>query len=60
VLGGDSVIDWLEHFGTEHGIGAADLERFDQLARPNWLKPAIPAPPSWPPVSEAAPPGSTG
>lgn len=59
VLGGDSIIDWLMHFGSEHGLNAADLERFDQLAKPNWLKPAIPCPPSWPPIPEAAPPGST-
>jgi hypothetical protein len=58
VLGGDSVIDWLEHFGTEHGLGPSDLERFDQLAKPNWLKPAFPTPPSWPPIPEAAPPGT--
>ena len=31
------MIEWLEHFGTEHGVGSADLERFDQLAKPNWL-----------------------
>ena len=58
VLGGDSVTNWLEHFGTQHGVGPADLERFDALAKPNWLKPAIPSPPSWPPSPEAAPPGS--
>jgi hypothetical protein len=58
VLGGDSVIDWLAHFGTVHGLGAADLERFDALAKPNWLKPAIPTQSSWPPTPEAAPPGS--
>jgi len=58
VLGGDSVIDWLEHFGTEHGVGAGDLERFDQLAEPDWLRPAIPSLPSWPPVAEAAQPGA--
>jgi hypothetical protein len=55
VLGGDSLIDWLEHFGTVHGLGAANLERFDDLAKSNWLKPAIPTPPSWPPIPEAAP-----
>jgi hypothetical protein len=58
VLGGDSVIGWLEHFGTVHGLGTADLERFDALAKPNWLKPAMPSPPSWPPISEAEPPGT--
>lgn len=58
VLGGDSVIDWLEHFGVDHGFGAADLERFDRLTKPNWLKPAIPSPPSWPPLPKATPPGT--
>jgi hypothetical protein len=58
VLGGDSLIDWLGHFGSEHGLGPSDLERFDELAKPNWLKSAIPTPPSWPPIPEAAPPGS--
>jgi hypothetical protein len=57
VVGGDSVIDWLEHFGVEHGLGPADLGRFDELAKPNWLKSAIPTAPSWPPIPEAAPPG---
>jgi hypothetical protein len=57
VLGGDSLLDWLEHFGTVHGLGAADLERFDELVKPDWLKPAIPTAPSWPPIPEAAPPG---
>ena len=59
VLGGDSVIDWLEHFGCEHGLGPRDLKRFDELAKPNWLKPAIATPPSWPPIPEPAPPGTT-
>jgi hypothetical protein len=58
VLGGVSVIDGLGHFGTEHGLAPAALERFDELAKPNWLKPAIPSPRSWPPVPEAAPEGS--
>ena len=59
VLGGDSAIEWVEHFGIEHGLGPADLARFDELVKPNWLKPAIPTPPSWPPIPEAAPPGTT-
>ena len=58
VLGGDSVIGWLEHFGGEHGFGRADLERFDELAKPNWLKPAIPTAPSWPQIPEPAQPGT--
>ena len=60
LIGGDSVIEWLEHFGSEHGLNAADLARFDELARPNWLKGAIPTPPSWPPIRDAAAPDSEG
>ena len=52
LIGGDSVIEWLQHFGPEHGLGPADLARFDALSTPNWLKPAMPAVPSWPPLSE--------
>ena len=48
------MIEWLEHFGPEHGLNTADLARFDELARPNWLKGAIPTPPSWPPIRKAA------
>jgi hypothetical protein len=53
LIGGDSVIEWLEHFGSEHGLSASDLARFDALTKPNWLRGAIPTPPSWPPVHEA-------
>ncbi len=60
LIGGDSVIEWLEHFGPEHGLAASDLERFDELARSNWLKGAIPTPPSWPPIRDAAAPDSEG
>jgi hypothetical protein len=59
VVGGHSMIQWLEHFGAEHGVAPADLERFDDLVKPNWLKPAIPTQPSWPPIPEAAPPGTS-
>ena len=48
LTGGDSVIEWLEQFGNEHGLGPRDLVRFDELAKPNWLRPAIPASPTWP------------
>jgi hypothetical protein len=58
VIGGESVIEWLEHFGTEHGLNPADLAGFDELARPNWLRGAIPTPPSWPPIHEAPAPDS--
>jgi hypothetical protein len=56
LVGGDSVIEWLEHFGPEHGLGSADLARFDRLTRPNWLQAAIPTARSWPPIGEAASP----
>ena len=52
LIGGDSVIEWLQHFGAEHGFGPGDLARFDALSKPNWLKPAMPAVPSWPPLPE--------
>ena len=55
LLGGDSVIEWLQHFGPAHGLGTTDLEHFDQLSKPNWLKAAIPTPPSWPPIQHTAP-----
>ncbi len=38
LIGGDSVIKWLEHFGPDHGLNAADLARFDELSRPNWAR----------------------
>ena len=44
------MIGWLQHFGPQHGLSAADLERFDELAKPNWLKAAIPTAPSWPQI----------
>ncbi|HTX10757.1 MAG TPA: hypothetical protein VME22_19180 [Solirubrobacteraceae bacterium] len=55
LVGGDSLVHWLEHFGREHGLGSGDLERFDALAEPNWLKPAIVAAPSWPPLPDRGP-----
>ena len=48
------MIEWLAHFGTEHGLGPGDLERFEQLAKPNWMNAAIPAPPTWPPLPDRA------
>jgi hypothetical protein len=49
LVGGDSVLGWLGHFGSGHGLASGDLARFDALAQPNWLQPALPAAPSWPP-----------
>ena len=50
VMGGDSVLQWLQLFGAEHGLSTTDLELFDRLAQPNWLRAAIPTPRSWPPI----------
>ena len=58
LVGGDSVVGWLLHFGPQHGLSAADLARFDELAKPNWLKGAIPTAPSWPQIHEAPSAGS--
>ena len=58
LVGGDSVVGWLLHFGPQHGLSAADLERFDELAKPNWLKGAIPTAASWPQIHEAPSAGS--
>lgn len=52
LVGGDSLLPWLEHSGPEHGLSTGDLERFDALAEPNWRRSAIVAPPSWPPLPE--------
>jgi hypothetical protein len=54
LVGGDSVAGWLLRFGCEHGLSAGDLVLFDDLARPNWLKGAIPTAPSWPPEPRVA------
>lgn len=60
LVGGDSLIEWLAPFGTELGLGPGDLERFEQLAKPNWLHAAIAAPPSWPPLADRASRGRRG
>jgi len=53
LVGGDLVIEWLGHFGRVHGLSVADLDLFDRLSKPNWLKPAIPTPATWPAVPGA-------
>jgi len=58
LVGGDSVVEWLLHFGPQHGLSAVDLARFDALAKPNWLKGAIPTAPSWPQIHQAPSAGS--
>jgi hypothetical protein len=60
LIGGNSLIQWLERFGSAQGLGAGDLERFDELAKPNWLRPAMPTAPTWPPVPDQAPSGPQG
>jgi hypothetical protein len=52
LTGGNSVIEWLGHFGTEDGLGPGDLARFDALSKPNWLRSAMPEAPSWPPLPQ--------
>jgi hypothetical protein len=58
LVGGDSVVEWLLHFGAQHGLSAVDLARFDELAKPNWLNGAIPTAPSWPEIHQAPSAGS--
>ena len=60
LVGGNSLIEWLAQFGTEHGLGPGDLERFEELAKPNWMNAAMPAPPTWPPLPDRASRGPQG
>jgi hypothetical protein len=53
LVGGDSVLGWLLHFGAGRGLSPGDLARFDELAKPNWLRGALPAAPSWPQLSDS-------
>jgi hypothetical protein len=53
LIGGAPVVGWLMHFGSQHGLSAVDLARFDELAKPYWLKGAIPSAPSWPQTRDA-------
>lgn len=46
------------HLGSEHGLSAADLTRFDELTKSNSLKGAIPIAPSCPHINEAASAGA--
>ena len=48
VMGLDWVIPWLEHFGTDHGLGVKDVERFHALAGPHWNRPVAPGVPGLP------------
>ena len=51
VMGLNWLIPWLEHFGTEHGLGTEDVARFDRLAGPHWAQRAKDVPLSRPPRS---------
>jgi hypothetical protein len=53
LVGGESLIGWLEHCGRGHGLDSGDLERFDAFSEPNWMRPAIVAAPTWPPLPGA-------
>lgn len=53
VLGGDALLSWLDQFRGRAGFSPADLERLDRLASRPWRRGAIPAAPSWPPVTAA-------
>ena len=34
MMGLESLIGWIEHFGTDHGLGITDLKRLRELATP--------------------------
>jgi hypothetical protein len=55
VIGGERVVEWIEQFGCERGLSVGDLERFDRLTKPNWLKPAIPTAATFPPLPSVGP-----
>ena len=42
--GADWLIPWLEHFGTENGLGVKDLEQLRELAGPRWGRPVTDIP----------------
>jgi hypothetical protein len=44
VMGLDWVIRWLEHFGSDHGLGATDIERLRAMAGPHWGRPVTAVP----------------
>ena len=57
VMGLDWVIRWLEHFGNDHGLGVADIERFNALSGPHWGRPTAPVPPGIPDLESWRPHG---
>ncbi|MBV9196109.1 MAG: hypothetical protein JO168_18390 [Solirubrobacterales bacterium] len=36
VMGLNSVIPWLQHFGPENGLGVKDIERLNEMGGPRW------------------------
>ena len=44
IMGLDWLIPWLEHFGTENGLGVKDIERLRELAGPRWGRPVTDIP----------------
>ena len=42
--GSSWLIPWLEHFGTENGLGVKDVERLRELAGPRWGRPVTDVP----------------
>ena len=57
VMGLDWVIPWLEHFGNDHGLGVADIQRLNALSGPNWGRPTAPVPPGIPDLESWRPHG---
>jgi len=55
ILGVDWLIPWIEHFGPQHGLNTKDLDRFRQLATPDWSRPVAPVPPGIPIIDAHAP-----
>lgn len=44
IIGLDWLIPWLDHFGTENGLGVKDVERLRELAGPRWGRPVTDVP----------------
>ena len=44
IIGLEWLIPWLEHFGTENGLGVKDVGRLRELAGPRWGRPVTDVP----------------
>lgn len=53
-VGDQSLLGWITELESEHPLGAGDLAQFDDLARPRWRGPAVPARRTWPPTVEVS------